>query len=605
MSLPNGYETSARVQPDCASGLIVGHTALDDLTDGIIPFESGVDTKVGTRFVFNYVQNSANQITVTMRVDDSCTLHFTMIGQYDYSSSLGRYTMHYVRVNPPECYKCAICGLFGDFQGKEMQTCDGSTVSYGGYTNAWDERGWTWEKTYTNDVCEVQDTTTTLGPNDTPSPTHKPYVPPPDPTFPYDSCDDEDSHMYKESKRLCEETRAEKAIDDCCENIGKIFCDDLMDNCAWDACFASNGDDSEIQGKVDEILRDPIENECDDLVVDSEDYEEFQTKTPTLRPTHRPSQAPVATPDPTTAQPTTSEPTLKPTHRPTTARPTMKPTHRPTTSDLTTAEPTNKPTHRPTTADPTHRPTTTEPTTTQPTTSEPTTAEPTKRPTSATYLTPEPTKKPTEDQSGWGEPKPTTKAPKPTKGEKTPRPTATKPVKTPRPTASKPVKTPRPTKPEKTPKPTKGPKTPRPTAAKPIKTPRPTELKTPRPTAAKPEKTPRPTTEKTPKTPRPTADKTPRPTKDIVEKTPRPAKGEKTPKPTKKPTRDQSTYLTPEPSRTYLTPEPTSEPTEAQSGWGMPVPSGMEDEEMIAAVDLTPTTLSGYSAQTEIVGLVS
>jgi len=37
----------------------------------------------------------------------------------------------------------------------------------------------------------------------------------------------------------------------------------------------------------------------------------------------------------------------------------------------------------------------------------------------------------------------------------------------------------------------------------------------------------------------------------------------------------------------------------------MPVPSGMEDEEMIAAVDLTPTTLSGYSAQTEIVGLVS
>merc|ERR1740123_1525594 len=496
MVLPTGYETSARVQPACSTGLLA-HTAHDDLTDGIIPFESGVDTKVGTRFVFNYVQNSANQITVIMRVDDSCTLHFTMIGQYDYSSSLGRYTMHYVRVNPPECYKCAICGLFGDFQGKEMQTCDGSTVSYGGYTNAWDERGWTWEKTYTNDVCEVQDTTTTLGPNDTPSPTHKPYVPPPDPTFPYDPCDDEDSRFLAQSLFLFVHMRAEKAIDDCCENIGKIFCDDLMDNCAWDACFASDGDDSEIQGKVDEILRDPIENECDDLVVDSEDYEEFQTKTPTLRPTHRPSQAPIATPEPTTANPTTAEPTKKPTHRPTTAEPTnkpthrpttaeptMKPTHRPTTSDPTTAEPTNKPTHRPTTADPTHRPTTAEPTTAQPTTSEPTTAEPTKRPTeritvdptaaqtdepsrrptSATYLTPEPTKKPTEDQSGWGEPKPTTKAPKPTKGEKTPRPTAAKPVKTPRPIASKPVKTPR------TPKPTKGPKTPRPTAAKPVKT---------------------------------------------------------------------------------------------------------------------------------------
>merc|ERR1712129_193808 len=68
---------------------------------------------------------------------------------------------------------------------------------------------------------------------------------------------------------------------------------------------------------------------------------------------------------------------------------------------------------------------------------------------------------------------------------------------------------------------------------------------------------------------------------ETVEKTPRPTKAEKTPKPTKKPTEDQS-------------------------GWGMPVPSGMEDEkEMIAAVNMTPTTLSGYSAQTEIVGLIS
>merc|ERR1712154_349207 len=138
---------------------------------------------------------------------------------------------------------------------------------------------------------------------------------------------------------------------------------------------------------------------------------------------------------------------------------------------------------------------------------------------------------------------------------------------------------------------------------KPVKTPRPTKgktVKTPRPTAWSPPKTPRPTKAKPVKTPRPTAAKpvkTPRPTK---------AKPVKTPKPTDRPTKDKSTWVTPEPSRTYMTPEPTEKPTEDQSGWGEPQPS-IGNEEMIA-VDMngmTETTLTGYSAQTEIVGLLS
>merc|ERR1712113_737045 len=133
------------------------------------------------------------------------------------------------------------------------------------------------------------------------------------------------------------------------------------------------------------------------------------------------------------------------------------------------------------------------------------------------------------------------------------------------------------------------------------------ELKTPRPTPAKPVKTPRPTPQKSVKTPRPTKGKpvkTPRPTAAKPVKTPRPAK---TPKPTDRPTKDKSTYITPEPSRTYMTPKPTEKPTEEdQSGWGMPQPS-RDNEEMIA-VDMngmTEKTLTGYSAQTEIVGLLS
>merc|ERR1712204_111372 len=161
----------------------------------------------------------------------------------------------------------------------------------------------------------------------------------------------------------------------------------------------------------------------------------------------------------------------------------------------------------------------------------PTTSDPTRRPTSGTYLTPEPTKKPTEDQSGWGEPMPTTKAPK---TPKTPKTKAPKPTKAPK------TKKPKPTKAPKTPKPTKAPKT------------------------------------KAPKT--------------------------KKPKPTKapKPTRDTSTYLTPEPT--------------VGSGWGAPNPSMRggkkhnDDREQVLAVDVNgemETTFSGYSMQTEIVGMVS
>merc|ERR1712083_625114 len=171
-----------------------------------------------------------------------------------------------------------------------------------------------------------------------------------------------------------------------------------------------------------------------------------------------------------------------------------------------------------------------------------------------------PTPQPTEGNSGWGNPKP-----EPSKPSRTPRPTPSKTSKTPRPTRG--AKTPRPIR-EKTPRPIKE-KTPRPTKAKPVKTPRPTanKVKTARPTKAKPVKTPRPTTQKTSKTPRPT--------------------------------KDRSTYLQP-------TPKPT-----VGSGWGAEQPSKdileNENAEMIA-VDLsgsTAETFSGYSSQTEIVGLLS
>jgi len=251
-----------------------------DTVEGLTTFNSGTTTTIGNRFSVHYIQNDVKTITVTLTVDNHCKLHFTMIGQYDYSSSLGRYTMHYVRVNPPDCYKCAICGLFGDFQGKEMQTCDGQgTVTYGGYTNAWDTRGWTWETTYTNNHCSV---------DSTPTPA-EPYEPEPDPTFPYDACSDVDSAIRQLAEEKCVDARNRHDVNECCGEIGSVFCEDLMQNCAFDACFTSGEDENEIPTQVEEILVSPIISECGTLMIDEDNYEEFVTKSPTDEPTPKPT----------------------------------------------------------------------------------------------------------------------------------------------------------------------------------------------------------------------------------------------------------------------------------------------------------------------------
>ena len=122
-------------------GYLMGENTNYDAVKGqLTDFQSGSTTSIGSRFKVYFSQDSDKQITAILTVDDACTLQFKMIGQYQYTDSLDRYTMHYVRMNPPECYKCAVCGLYGDFKGYEMQTCDGDTVVYGKYTNAWDAR---------------------------------------------------------------------------------------------------------------------------------------------------------------------------------------------------------------------------------------------------------------------------------------------------------------------------------------------------------------------------------------------------------------------------------------------------------------------------------
>merc|ERR1719410_1790804 len=414
-----------------------------------------------------------------------------------------------------------------------MQTCDGRVIPFGGWTNAWDERGWTWEKTFFKENCPVPPpgaTTTTAGPNATPSPV---YIPPTDPPY-NDPCLDHDSHLYRESERLCNEGRNREDVAECCDKIGGNFCDNLMKDCPFDACVLSDGDDQLIDDQVDDILISVVLDECDDLVVDSSDYKR-ETSQPTHKPTAKPTQVGIDT----------DAPTPEPTRAPVTKRPTQRPSHNPTT-----AEPTQKPSAHPTTSDPTHRPTT----------SEPTTSEPTKRPTLSHRECPKdglgangqhctfhgeceydfveccgergptvacecvdqrvrciaidrcmtacPTVSPTPEPSHH----PTTAEPtkRPSQNPTTSEPTTADPTPYPTERPSRHPTTADPTKRPTTAEPTKRHtgwgafKPTKPTAAKPTRTPRPE--RTPRP---KPSKTPRP--ERTPR-PKPTKTKKPRPT---------------------------------------------------------------------------------------------
>jgi len=248
---------------------------------GLSTLASGAATMIGSRFMITYTQTDDLSIEVRLTVDNECDLKLVMNAQGDYNSELERYSMHYVRVNPPECYKCAICGLLGDFQGDEMATCDGSaTVPYGGYTNAWDNRGWTYETSYARDNCGKSYTTTTSEPGATPSPTTK-YIPPPDPTFEYDACMDEESAIKSAATRKCNEALLDEQVAQCCEKIGSVFCEDLVNNCPFDACFTAEGEETSLDTQVDALLTSQILKECDDLTIDEEKY---STKSPSPAP---------------------------------------------------------------------------------------------------------------------------------------------------------------------------------------------------------------------------------------------------------------------------------------------------------------------------------
>ena len=428
---------------------------------------------------------------------------------------------------------------------------------YGGWKSAWDERAWTWETSYTQTNCPPKKIATTSAPGPGDGDGDKaPYVPPPEPTFAYDPCMDPLSEERIDTERLCQAARDEDDIGACCANIGGDYCNNLMTDCPLDTCLNAQGDANAFSDQIGELLIDPILRECDDLVVDEENYVVFVSMSPTSKPTLEP------TPSPT-------EMTFTPTFGPTDASnaPTSNPTEDSNAPTMNPSDPSSAPTFKPTrfkllTNNPTERPSSKQMTEDPTVATYTTTAIPTERPIYTVDPTKLQTPRPTKDDgrdndngNGWG-------SPKPSRQSKSPRPTPARPTKAP-----------------KSPRPTKGEKTSRPTTIR----------------------TPRPTPQKIVKTPRPTPDKTPRPTKP--QKMPRPTKGEKTKAPkTVRPTMLRT-------ARPIKNP-PTKHPT--VGAWGEPKPSSMENAgvEMVdinsdqIINDFKPATI-GYQVYVEVIGVLS
>ena len=248
----------------------------------------------------------------------------------------------------------AVCGLFGDFKGYDMQTCDGSgTVEYGGWKNAWDNRAWTWERSYVEENCPPAKITTTAVPGVT-GVAAAPYLPLPDPTFAYDACEDLSSDERVESTKQCQAAMDEDGIDECCDNIGGEFCDNLVDDCALDACENAKIDGIELLDAVKQLLSDPILRECNNLTFVDDNYKIYATETPTASPTIEPTEGDGSAPPPhrnnepiqwPTVAPTTMQPTRSPSEHPTLS-PTFSPTPAPTA--FPTKTPTKAPTPAPT-----------------------------------------------------------------------------------------------------------------------------------------------------------------------------------------------------------------------------------------------------------------
>eukprot|EP01084_Bolivina_argentea_P074032 134318_1 len=222
-------------------------------------------------------------ISVTMTINDRCSLEFIMVSQGKYNRELQLHQMNYFRAKPIKCYKCAVCGLFGDFKSNRMQTIYEEYIVYRGWKNAFDEKAWTWERTYVESHFIYGARRRLENAIYIPTQSNKPE------NDDYNPCQDKSILNIVTAK--CAEVKSSHAL--CCQSIGGTYCEHLYSDCVIDACVGANGNSSLIDEQIEQFITIPILEECRLCIgcfnSSNYNYIPFSTDYPSIYPTHEPT----------------------------------------------------------------------------------------------------------------------------------------------------------------------------------------------------------------------------------------------------------------------------------------------------------------------------
>ena len=244
-TITNGY-----INVDDASG-----TLYEDNIN-LAGYNAGSTQSIGSRFDI-----SLSGTQYELLIDDACAVVFYFAGSQ-------------LTIEPPECYRCFICGLCGDFKREAVsgyqtiETCDGgyTTITKPGWSAAlsdpftFDLNGNTWGKSYCDDTRRrLVDLSGDLGDqdSDTSGGLYTPSLP--ENFTVIETCDPAIEPLVNAA---CQEARDNATA--CCDLIGDDgkFCDQLQLYCEVDGCIVVGTDASAIDENVEELFTNAINSTC-------------------------------------------------------------------------------------------------------------------------------------------------------------------------------------------------------------------------------------------------------------------------------------------------------------------------------------------------------
>eukprot|EP01084_Bolivina_argentea_P130932 231137_1 len=247
------------LQSDQTAGTTISPNYQTSVANGVIMQDLNTITSIGQFKIF-LIGKGSNDVRVRLLVntEDQCDVNFRMIAQGVYST----HRMHEMTVQPPPCYRCSNCGLFGDFQtptdDNSLLMCNGQRFSYRTSwwppSEAFDGAGWSWQYPPPSPQCSVMKTAmiNNWGAAHAPQIEH---AHPPNPTV----CTGD---LQAQIVTTCQRARDQQIV--CCRNIGGGYCTNLQESCEIDVCVGFKANVGSIDELVEDVFTVVVEDECNE-----------------------------------------------------------------------------------------------------------------------------------------------------------------------------------------------------------------------------------------------------------------------------------------------------------------------------------------------------